>query len=144
MSRITGKNRFSGPKSRGLATVLILLSMFFNIIGTVAAAESWSGIHQSLKQAEGIIYVLCTPNGVKKIAFDKDGNPVKQDDSSSDNLCLFCLPFHKIDTALLSPDAPVQFIALPRNPTPVALHDKLLLPSFESSPSSPRAPPLYS
>ncbi|MFC7049275.1 hypothetical protein [Emcibacter nanhaiensis] len=135
------------PGFRGLASVLILFSLFFNIVTTVSAAQSWSSVHKILEQnadTDAIVYVLCTPNGVKKIAFDENGNPIESDDSSQDNLCLFCLPFHKVDAALLTTVEPLQTVFVPDGRTPVALNDELLLPFSVSKKSSPRAPPLFS
>ena len=135
------------PSFRGLASTLILFTLFFNIVTTVSAAQSWSSMHKSLDQASdtnAIVYVLCTPNGVKRIAFDENGNPIKSDDGSQDNLCLFCLPFHKADATLMSTLEPIQIAFNTGDRTPVALHDELLLPFSVSKQASPRAPPLFS
>ncbi|WP_321389383.1 DUF2946 family protein [Emcibacter sp.] len=147
MSSNTGRNRCAAPTFRGTATFLILASLFFNILSTVAAARSWSSVHETLDELQSsdrIVYVLCTPNGVKKIAFDENGNPVEEDSSGTDNLCLFCLPFHKIDAALLTSAELVQLLIVSRDHTPVALQDQLLLPYPYSKKASPRAPPLFS
>lgn len=88
-------------------------------------------------------FVICTPQGLKRITLDENGNPT-QDDLAGSNHCVYCLPFHKVVVADYSP--PIPFLEIgsvsykPRFAQAIIpLPDDILNTS-----SAPRAPPSFS
>lgn len=82
---------------------LFMLSVFvINILGT--AALSASGMAPGMNSQDSLEndllsgtqrIIICTPQGLKSITLDENGNP-SADDKASPVHCVFCLPFHKV------------------------------------------------
>jgi len=41
-------------------------------------------------------YIICTPQGLKRITLNEHGIPVSGNDESKSEHCIYCLPYHKL------------------------------------------------
>ncbi len=88
-------------------------------------------------------FVICTPQGLKRITLDDNGNPT-QDDTAGSNHCIYCLPFYKIALTDSSPTIiflqTVNVSYKPRYIQAIISFKNVVLDT--SCP--PRAPPIFS
>ena len=76
----------------------MLSVLLLNIFATAALSATSGGLQDDLENdfLSGVqSYIICTPQGLKRIILDENGNPVNADESKSEH-CIYCLPFHKI------------------------------------------------
>lgn len=133
---------------RGCAQFLLFV-LLSNFLTTAALSAQSADLQkavtddfQSAGFAAGVqSYVICTPQGLKRITLDENGNPVGDSDRSWEH-CVYCLPFHKLAGELISyvADFPVvDTTSYKLAYTP----DVLIEPrSILDLSSPPRAPPL--
>lgn len=72
----------------------ILFILLANFLATSVHATTPSNIDDTFQTSEQT-FVICTPQGLKRITLDKNGNPVSDEKNSLEH-CLYCLPFQKI------------------------------------------------
>ena len=133
-----GQGRSTSPM-KGVVARLALLLFVLRALVPVGFMPDLAGL------ADGRIeIVLCTPEGLKAVSFDKDGRPLPHDDSQKHDAvtggdCPFGLA---VGTALLAPDTAEAFVVafatavLARHPD-----DFRLGPPAHGPPLGPRAPP---
>ncbi|WP_138380592.1 DUF2946 family protein [Luteithermobacter gelatinilyticus] len=142
---IRQKSLLSGlmPRLNRAVSLMLFLSIFFNIVMTVSAARAapLSQIDGSSTLATGGTFYLCSPYGLKSVTLDENGNPVDHDIAST-VFCVFCLPFNKTD---LTPPAMAH---VPLAPAPVTapsypISDATPLPVALVAVPPARAPPIF-
>ena len=115
--------------------------LLLNFLSTAALSATAADRNADFLSASNQSYVICTPQGLKRITLDENGNPTQEDKGNLDH-CVYCLPFHKgvIGTAFTAADFPVV------DPVSYRLfhaHDVLLIPDAPLNAAClPRAPPV--
>jgi len=86
---------------RGAARFM-LASLLLNIFATAALSAASPGLQDALENdfLTGS-YIICTPQGLKRITLDENGNPVSGNEGKFEH-CVYCLSFHKITIGSLS------------------------------------------
>lgn len=88
----------------------ILCVLLLNFLSTAALSASTIGQNDDL-QSDIQSYVICTPQGLKQISLDKNGNPVGDDTDRLEH-CVYCLPFQKVALSSSDIDDPLPLANL--------------------------------
>ncbi len=72
----------------------VLFVLLMNFMSTAALSASSMGMKDDF-QADTGSFVICTPQGLKRISLDENGNPVDDDKGRLEH-CVYCLPFQKV------------------------------------------------
>ncbi|MBL4802273.1 MAG: DUF2946 family protein [Emcibacter sp.] len=120
---------------RFMLTVLLL-----NFLSTAALSAAAADRTDDLLSSEQS-FVICTPQGLKRITLDENGNPTEDGEGNLEH-CVYCLPFHKgvISAAFTVTDFPV---VAPVSYKPLFAQYVSILPDAPlNTASRPRDPPL--
>ncbi len=122
---------------------LMLSVLLLNIFSAAALSATNGGLQDALENdfLSGIqSYIICTPQGLKRITLDENGNPVNPDEGKSEH-CIYCLPFHKI--VLNNTSVEISYVDVgPVSNKPTGIYDILYLPETPVNITCPpRAPP---
>jgi len=107
-----GKNAFpflsviAARAGRGIGRVLlsVLLANFLSTAALSATNADMERARSDAAPAAAQSYIICTPQGLKRITLDKKGNPVE--DKAGPKYCIYCLPFHKVNISVFSVEIP--------------------------------------
>lgn len=134
---------FAARLGRGCGQFMLVV-LFLNFLSTAALSAKAADMQNALEDdlLLGIqSYVICTPQGLKRITLDEDGNPVGDSDSSLQH-CVHCLPFHKLAGGLISLEANFPVVDLTSYKFP-PVYDVFIEPlAALNATCPPRAPPL--
>lgn len=119
----------------------MLCVLLLNFLSTAALSATAADRTEDFLSASDQSFIICTPQGLKRITLDKNGNPTQDDEGNLDH-CVYCLPFHKgiIGAAFRAVDSPVvDPVSYRLFPT----HNLVLIPDAPLNMSCPpRAPPV--
>ena len=119
---------------------LVLAVLLLNFLSTAALSAN------SLRQegdllSGGQTVIICTPQGLKRISLDENGNPT-QDNKGSLEHCIYCLPFHKVVASAAFPEIDFPVVG----PVSYKRDFARYVPHIPDAPLNaacpPRAPPL--
>ncbi|MCF8473139.1 MAG: hypothetical protein K9G26_00470 [Emcibacter sp.] len=74
----------------------ILYILLFNIFSTAAfsaTSGNMGGLTADNLQSSVQTFIICTPQGLKRISLDENGNPVGNEDGNL-KPCVYCLSYH--------------------------------------------------
>ncbi len=129
----------AGRFGRGIGR-FILFVLMVNFLSTAALSTANANSDDNFLPGEQSV-VICTPQGLKRITLDKNGNPTKGNEGRLEH-CIYCLPFHKViaNTASLVVESPVL------NPVSYRLYFPQYISLSPEAPLNtacpPRAPPV--
>ncbi|PCI34448.1 MAG: hypothetical protein COB54_01290 [Alphaproteobacteria bacterium] len=85
----------------------MLAVLLLNFLSTAALSATRTDMTDDFLSGEQS-FVICTPQGLKRITLDENGTPVSDDEASLEH-CVYCLPFQKVvmGTAFNETDFPV-------------------------------------
>ncbi len=80
-----------------LASWTVIATLLLNILSTAVLPGLSSGQANAGYPQAGSedVLVICTPNGLKLIQLDANGEPVPVEETAENDYCAFCLPFNK-------------------------------------------------
>ena len=121
----------------------VLFVMMLNFLSTAALSATGLNAQDTLNDdpfSGGQSYVICTPQGLKRITLDENGTPINDDKGNLDH-CVYCLPFHKGVMETASPEAGLPVVPL-LSYTSAFPQDDLIIPADPLNDACPpRAPP---
>ncbi|MCF6216707.1 MAG: hypothetical protein L3J58_11110 [Emcibacter sp.] len=121
----------------------MLSVLLLNIFAAAALSATNTGLQDALENdfLSGVqSYIICTPQGLKRITLDENGNPVNPDEGKTEH-CIYCLPFHKM--VLDNASVEISYVDVgPVSHKPLGIYDVFHLPETPINITCPpRAPP---
>ncbi|NOZ42115.1 MAG: DUF2946 domain-containing protein [Alphaproteobacteria bacterium] len=82
----------------------MLCILVANFLSTAALSAKSADLQYARETGSGAqSYIICTPQGLKRITLDDEGNPVGNDKAGL-KYCVYCIPFHKVNITTFSVD----------------------------------------
>lgn len=121
-----------------MLSVLLLNFLSTAILSASSADMRNSGQDDLLSGIQSVI--ICTPQGLKRITLDENGNPVGDNEGKLEH-CVYCLPFHKLAIGSFSSEVDFPVVDLASYKPRYAKRISSLTDMPLNMACPPRAPP---
>ena len=131
-------------RRRKITSWLALSALILNLIVGVSVPMAEAGALTAVSDTElTSTIIICTPNGLRTIVLDANGNPLPDNKSDAD-LCAFCLPLNGGQCGTVNVPLAVVVSAEPQVRILSPEHVRQTRYSISLTSRPPRAPPAFS